>query len=101
MMERLGMHVVSRRVSSLLTLLLSQQGHHPNVITFVGAITSPSSKGHLLHFSLVTEYCPFGSLYDFLVVKKTKVPLIVLLRMARDIAAGVLVSKNKFPYFVN
>jgi len=66
-------------------------GNHPNVINFVGAITSPSTKGHSLHFSLVTEYCPNGSLFDFLIKKKSKVPFIILIKMARDIAAGILV----------
>lgn len=61
------------------------------MINFVGAITSPGRKGHQLYFSLVTEFCPNGSLYDFLVVKKTRIPLFILIRMARDIAAGILV----------
>ena len=62
------------------------------MISFVGAITSPSSKGHHLHFSLVTHFCKNGSLFDYLIAKKRKLPLVILLRMARDIAAGILVG---------
>jgi serine/threonine protein kinase len=42
------------------------------------------------NFALVTEFCSRGSLFDLLVKKKKKLPLITLVRMARDAAAGVL-----------
>jgi hypothetical protein len=35
------------------------------VISFVGAVT----KGD--YFALVTEYCPYGSMYDLFIAKKT------------------------------
>ncbi|KAL6078981.1 Ephrin type-A receptor 6 [Balamuthia mandrillaris] len=43
-----------------------------------------------LKFALVLEYCPKGSLYDMLVKRRERVPLVILVKMARDIAAGVL-----------
>jgi len=39
----------------------------------------------------VTEYCPNGSLYSLLYDKRERLPITVLIKMARDIAAGILV----------
>lgn len=59
------------------------------MIGFIGAVTKPSSQDHELYFSLVTEFCPNGSLFDLLIKKKHFFRLPVLVRMARDIAAGI------------
>lgn len=42
----------------------------------------------------MTEYCGNGSLYDYLVIRQKDVHLATLIRMARDIAAGILVCQH-------
>ncbi|ELR15933.1 tyrosine kinase, putative [Acanthamoeba castellanii str. Neff] len=58
------------------------------VISFVGAVT----KGD--YFALVTEYCPYGSMYDLFIAKKTDlrkpVTREMLIKMLRDAARGIL-----------
>lgn len=41
-------------------------------------------------FALVLEFYPHGSLYDVLIAKRLELPFHVLVRMARDIALGIL-----------
>jgi serine/threonine protein kinase len=41
-------------------------------------------------FALVLEFYPHGSLYDVLVAKRLELPFHILVRMARDIALGIL-----------
>lgn len=67
--------------------MMERLSNHPNIVKFVGAITKGDEGAS---FALVTEFCPRGSLYDLLVKKKKKLPLITLVRMARDIASGIL-----------
>ncbi|KAL6069929.1 Tyrosine-protein kinase receptor [Balamuthia mandrillaris] len=67
--------------------MMQKLSHHPNVVKFIGAVMKADSQ---LKFALVSEYCAKGSLYDMLMKRKEKVPLVVLVRMARDIAAGIL-----------
>ncbi len=43
-----------------------------------------------MNFALVLEYCPRGSLYQLLVKKKLKLPLLTIVGMARDAAQGIL-----------
>lgn len=68
--------------------LMELLGNHPNVISFVGAVT----KGD--YFALVTEYCPYGSMYDLFIAKKTDlrkpVTREMLIKMLRDAARGIL-----------
>jgi len=68
--------------------LMELLGNHPNVISFVGAVT----KGD--YFALVTEYCPYGSMYDLFIAKKfelkQQVTRELLVRMLRDVARGIL-----------
>jgi serine/threonine protein kinase len=68
--------------------LMELLGNHPNVISFVGAVT----KGD--YFALVTEYCPYGSMYDLFIAKKTDlrkpVTRDMLIKMLRDAARGIL-----------
>ncbi|ELR22090.1 protein kinase domain containing protein [Acanthamoeba castellanii str. Neff] len=67
--------------------MMERLSNHPSIVKFVGAITKGEEGSN---FALVTEFCPRGSLYDLLVKKKKKLPLITLVRMARDAASGVL-----------
>lgn len=41
-------------------------------------------------FALVVEYCPRGSMFQLLIKKKRRLPLITLVQMARDAASGIL-----------
>jgi serine/threonine protein kinase len=96
--------------------MMERLSNHPNIVKFVGAITrgeysdlahvepdpSAGADGTTDHcalfipgneganFALVTEFCSRGSLLDLLVKKKKKLPLITLVRMARDAASGIL-----------
>jgi serine/threonine protein kinase len=68
--------------------MMEKLSNHPNIVKFVGAITQAS--GGASTFALVTEYCCRGSLYDLLVRKNKRLPLITLVQMARDVALGLL-----------
>jgi len=70
--------------------MMHKLGNHPNIIGFVGAVTIPRSGEEKTHLCLVTEYCQYGSLYDLIVVRQSEIPLVTLIRMARDAAAGIL-----------
>lgn len=52
-----------------------------------------------MNFALVLEYCPRGSLYQLLVKKKLKLPLLTIVGMARDAAQGIL-HLHKVNYFL-
>lgn len=67
--------------------MMEKLGNHPSVISFVGAITRPSE--HFNGVALVTEYCSRGSLFELLVKGRARVPPALLVRMARDAAAGI------------
>jgi serine/threonine protein kinase len=68
--------------------LMEHLGHHPNIISFLGACTEGE------HFALVTEYCAYGSLYDLLISGKTKpsqeVDRELILKMLRGAARGIM-----------
>lgn len=93
MMEQLG----TLRVFNPLVPKYFVAGNHPNVISFVGAVTTPSALHDKLSLCLVTEYCENGSLFDFMITRHKDVNLVTLIKMARDIAAGILVSETR-PY---
>jgi len=67
--------------------LMDKLGNHPNVISFVGAVTQPDSPFGLC---LVLDYCPNGSLWDMLFKHQHSFPLHVQIRIMRDIANGIL-----------
>ncbi len=88
---------------------MERLGNHPNVISFVGAITMQHANFNnvalVVRLKLLTvmthpmlnsilmlqlEYCARGSIYDLLVERKEQVPLVRLVAMARDISAGIL-----------
>ncbi len=48
------------------------------------------AAGEGLNFALVLEFCSRGSLYDILIKKKKKLPLTLLVRMAKDAATGIM-----------
>ncbi|XP_002972276.2 serine/threonine-protein kinase CTR1 [Selaginella moellendorffii] len=54
---------------------------HPNIVLFMGAVTQPPN------LSLVTEFCPRGSL--FRILQKTKLDERRRLRMALDVSKGM------------
>jgi len=56
---------------------------HPNVVQFYGVSFANDDC------YLVTEYCPRGSLYDFLQNKANELPYHLQLRMAADAARGL------------
>ncbi len=69
--------------------MMQQLSNHPNIVHFVGAVTK-ASKGEGLSFALVLEFCARGSLYDLLIKKKKKLPLTLLVRIAKDAATGIM-----------
>lgn len=89
MMHKLGTSALCGE-QVVVNSLLETTGNHPNVIGFVGAVTVPKA-GTETNLCLVTEYCQHGSLFDMLVVRQIEIRLGTLIRMARDIAAGILV----------
>ncbi|KAL6072594.1 mitogen-activated protein kinase kinase kinase 9, variant 2 [Balamuthia mandrillaris] len=82
--------------------MMERLSKHPNVVKFIGVVMQKQYHHHNedlkndlnnnvdLSFALILEYCPFGSLYDVVVKRKQRLPLVTLLRVARDIAAGIL-----------
>jgi serine/threonine protein kinase len=88
MMEKLGTYSLESIVIHCLTWICNL-GNHPNVINFIGAVTKPSPGAKLC---IVTEYCKKGSLYDYLIKKRRKVSKLVIIKICRDIAAGIVVS---------
>ncbi len=52
-----------------------------------------------MNFVLVLEYCAHGSLHDLLIKKKKKLPLLVIVGMARDAALGILHLHKVGHYF--
>lgn len=101
-------------MASLQAEMLDKLSNHPNVVSFVGAVTKVdatiqgtshsfsitvswtnksyrSFQGIDAHpFALVLEYYHHGSLFDLLVARKAELPLHVIVRMARDISLGIL-----------
>eukprot|EP01087_Luapelamoeba_hula_P003159 TRINITY_DN1296_c2_g1_i1.p1 TRINITY_DN1296_c2_g1~~TRINITY_DN1296_c2_g1_i1.p1 ORF type:complete len:955 (-),score=151.91 TRINITY_DN1296_c2_g1_i1:65-2929(-) len=67
--------------------MMDKLGNHPNVLGFLGAVTRPGNGAKLC---IVTEFCAHGSLHDFLIKKKRRLPNVFLIKMARDIASGIL-----------
>eukprot|EP01087_Luapelamoeba_hula_P023239 TRINITY_DN8505_c0_g2_i2.p1 TRINITY_DN8505_c0_g2~~TRINITY_DN8505_c0_g2_i2.p1 ORF type:complete len:618 (-),score=45.44 TRINITY_DN8505_c0_g2_i2:295-2148(-) len=66
--------------------MMQKLGNHPNIIGFIGAVTEPGS-GKLC---ILTDYCPNGSLYDYLIKSKRRVAPYTFFRICRDIAAAIL-----------
>ncbi len=111
MQNKKGMLDEIRREAELMETL----SHHPNIISFVGAITKTHQNFRSFalivrtlpvcayHISFVIcvlmyrhnknnkfEYCERGSLYDVLIKRQEDVSLERLIAMARDAAAGIL-----------
>lgn len=73
--------------------MLEKLSNHPCVVSFVGAVTKGDVAIQGMEkcpFALVLEFYPHGSLYDVLVAKRLELPFHILVRMARDIALGIL-----------
>nr|GEX15052.1 hypothetical protein [Tanacetum cinerariifolium] len=63
--------------------LCQQRLRHPNILLFMGAVTSPQ------HLGIVTEFLPRGSLFQVLQKNSTQLDWRRRLHMAMDIARGM------------
>lgn len=64
--------------------LMQKLGNHPNVMQLIGVVAEPG------YYAIVMPYCRLGSLHSALFKRKEKFSKKVLIRMARDAAAGIL-----------
>lgn len=62
---------------------------HPNIVTFYGTIQSEKRRG------VVMEFCPNGTLLDYIKKKKTQVPFSAALKLLTDIARGMQYLHDK------
>ncbi|KAL6073710.1 Receptor-interacting serine/threonine-protein kinase 2, variant 2 [Balamuthia mandrillaris] len=66
--------------------IMEKLGRHPNVVTFYGALTTGSKM------CLVIEYARLGSMYDFLVNRRTRrndISWLAVVKLLKDAAMGI------------